>query len=129
MGGFSGMDEKSKFINCYNNNSTITYGSRAGGIVGYSSYSIYNNVKNTGQITGYTVGGIVGYSSYSIYNNVKNAGQITGYIVGGISGDVEDGQAINLSNSGNIIGIDKSGDHGMIGGLFGHVSSETTLFS
>jgi len=104
VGGLSGNDYASKFINCNNNSTIITSGGYVGGIVGYSSYSIYNNVKNTGQITGSTVGGISGYIKY--------------------------GQAINLVNSGNIIGIsDSSGSGGTIGGLLGSISYSTTLLS
>ena len=106
----------------------------AGGIVGNSTYKVYNsystikNVANKGFISGKNnVGGIAGCAKAVVVDNAENTALIEGIgYVGGIIGGIgssSENEMKNLKNTGNI-----NGSH-FVGGISGHCGGNTTVSS
>ncbi|MCQ2162460.1 MAG: hypothetical protein MJY86_04190 [Bacteroidales bacterium] len=65
--------------NCTSSVKVESTSGRSAGIAGYSTYTVFDNCKNTGSVTaGYAVGGIVGYGYQGTILNSSNEGVITG---------------------------------------------------
>ena len=100
MGGICAVAENTKFINC-----TVTY-------------------KNGASYSGYRAGGLVGYSSNSTFENCRVIGdfKVSTNVFGGVVGALGGGVASNCNFEGSVTANDLHDAE--IGGILGYQSGE-----